>query len=326
LYFNTTANEMRVYDGGSWIAASSAGGASLTLFEYTATAGQTTFSGADDNAATLSYTLANIIVTLNGITLDPSDYTATSGTSIVLASGAALNDELNIIAFKSFTTADMVSATNGGTFAGNVTVNGTLAATAVTGDGSGLTGLSSDLVDDTTPQLGGDLDLNSSDITGTGNINITGTVTATSFSGAGFPSGTLMLFQQTAAPTGWTKQTTHNDKALRVVTGSAGSGGSVAFSTAMATPSVSGSVSISGSISNTTLSTSQMPSHSHTVAGGGGGGGGLDLGTNTSNYGSTNSTGGGGSHNHGHSLSGSLSSSTATINVNYVDLIIAAKD
>jgi hypothetical protein len=164
LYFNTTANEMRVYDGGSWIAASSAGGASLNLFEYTATAGQTTFSGADDNAATLSYTLANIIVTLNGITLDPSDYTATSGTSIVLASGAALNDELNIIAFKSFTTADMVSATNGGTFGGNVTVNGTLAATAVTGDGSGLTGLSSDLVDDTTPQLGGDLQSNGSDV------------------------------------------------------------------------------------------------------------------------------------------------------------------
>jgi len=43
----------------------------------------------------------------------------------------------------------------------------------------------SELVDDTTPQLGGDLDLNSSDITGTGNINITGTVTATSYSGDG---------------------------------------------------------------------------------------------------------------------------------------------
>ena len=42
-----------------------------------------------------------------------------------------------------------------------------------------------DVVTDTTPQLGGNLDLNSSDITGTGNINITGTVTATSFSGDG---------------------------------------------------------------------------------------------------------------------------------------------
>ena len=169
-------------------------------------------------------------------------------------------------------------------------------------------------------------------------LDVNGTVTATAFSGdgsgltgiAGFPAGTLMLFQQTAAPTGWTKQTTHNDKALRVVTGSAGSGGSVAFSTAMATPSVSGSVSISGSISNTTLSISQMPSHNHTFtrsSGTGNNNGAVGRGNNSGmGPSSTTSVGGGGSHNHGHSLSGSLSSSTATINVNYVDLIIAAKD
>ena len=134
LYFNTTANEMRVYDGGNWIAASSAGGASLNTFEYTATAAQTTFSGADDNGATLSYTIDNIIVTLNGVVLDPSDYTATNGTSIVLGSGAALNDELNVVAFKSFTTADMVSATNGGTFGNNITVTGTVTADGLTVD------------------------------------------------------------------------------------------------------------------------------------------------------------------------------------------------
>ena len=127
LYFNSTDNEMRVYDGGSWIAASSAGGASLLEYNYTATAGQTTFSGADDNAATLSYTAANLIVTLNGVVMENgTDYTATSGTSIVLTDAAALDDELNIIAFKSFTTADMVSASTGGTFNGNVAVNGDL--------------------------------------------------------------------------------------------------------------------------------------------------------------------------------------------------------
>jgi hypothetical protein len=64
-------------------------------------------------------------------------------------------------------------------------VSGTVNATSFTGDGSALTGINTDLVDDTTPQLGGDLDLNSSDITGTGNVNITGTVTATSYSGDG---------------------------------------------------------------------------------------------------------------------------------------------
>ena len=45
--------------------------------------------------------------------------------------------------------------------------------------------VAAEVVSDTTPQLGGPLDLNSSDITGTGNINITGTVTATSFTGDG---------------------------------------------------------------------------------------------------------------------------------------------
>ena len=49
----------------------------------------------------------------------------------------------------------------------------------VTLDGIGLL----NVVEDTTPQLGGDLSLNGSDITGTGDINITGSVTATSFSG-----------------------------------------------------------------------------------------------------------------------------------------------
>jgi|TARA_R100000149_G_scaffold66114_1_gene43313 hypothetical protein len=120
LYFNTTANEMRVYDGANWIAATSAGNVSLILYEYTATAGQTTFSGSDDNSATLSYTAGNLQVVMNGIVLDPSDFTATNGTSVVLASGAALNDIVNIYAFKSFTTADMVSASAGGTFSGAV--------------------------------------------------------------------------------------------------------------------------------------------------------------------------------------------------------------
>jgi len=47
------------------------------------------------------------------------------------------------------------------------------------GDGSSLTGISAtaDVVDDTSPQLGGNLDLNSNDITGTGNINIAGNLT-----------------------------------------------------------------------------------------------------------------------------------------------------
>lgn len=72
-----------------------------------------------------------------------------------------------------------------------------------------------------------------------------------------FPSGTVMLFVQSTAPTGWTKSTAHNDKALRVVSGSVSSGGSVAFSSAFA------SQAVSGSIGSTTLSIAQIPSHNH---------------------------------------------------------------
>lgn len=180
-----------------------------------------------------------------------------------------------------------------------------------------------------------------------------------------FPSGTLMIFQQTAAPTGWTKQTTHNDKAFRCVSGTCSSGGSSAFSTAMATPSVSGSVgisgapdsgnlavSVSGNIDNTTLSTAQIPSHGHGYVRPGrlsnSNSNGASIvafngGQFSNNVGGANSTtsnsGSSGSHNHSHTLSGtmtgdpgvgnlagSLSSSTASINVQYVDVIIAAKD
>lgn len=142
---------------------------------------------------------------------------------------------------------------------------------------------------------------------------------------AGFPSGTVMMFVQTAAPTGWTKSTTHDNKALRVVSGTAGSGGSAAFTTAFGTPAVSGSVSVSGTVGSTTLTTAQMPSHTHSSV--------VAFGeTGTGGYGqrvaggNTGATGGGGSHNHTFSGSGSLSGATATISVAYVDVIIATKN
>jgi hypothetical protein len=133
----------------------------------------------------------------------------------------------------------------------------------------------------------------------------------------GFASGTVMIFAQTSAPTGWTKSTAHDNKALRIVSGTASSGGSVAFTTAFGTPAVSGSVS------STTLSTAQMPSHNHTFSNinacGGSYASAQALGSPGGTF-STNSTGGGGSHTH------SLSGATTTINVAYVDVIIATKN
>jgi len=133
--YNTTDSSFEGYDGSAWGAIGGGSENSFIVYEYTATASQTTFSGADDNAATLSYTAGNIQVMLNGVVLDPSDYTATNGTSVVLASGAALNDVLNVYAFTSFTVADTVSASAGGTFSANIDVTGTITSDGLTVDG-----------------------------------------------------------------------------------------------------------------------------------------------------------------------------------------------
>ena len=97
---------------------------------YTATAGQTSFSGAGSEGVTLSYADSNFVdVYQNGVKLGDADYTSTSGTAIVLAQGASVDDLVEIIVFDAFSISDTVSKADGGTFDGNVTMGGTLAVT-----------------------------------------------------------------------------------------------------------------------------------------------------------------------------------------------------
>ena len=101
-----------------------------TVFDYTATAGQTSFSGSDNNSQTLSYTdSAYIDVYQNGVLLIPSDYTATTGTSVVLDTGATVSDSVQIVVYDVFSVADTVSKANGGTFESNISIGGTLGVT-----------------------------------------------------------------------------------------------------------------------------------------------------------------------------------------------------
>jgi hypothetical protein len=159
-------------------------------------------------------------------------------------------------------------------------------------------------------------------------INASGQVSASGIQAgaipAAFPSGTVMLFVQTSAPTGWVKSTAHNNKALRVVSGTAGSGGSVAFTTAFANQAVSGT---NGAIGATTLTIAQIPSHTHTITlptevlpGFGSyfteGSDGRDQ-TNT-----TDATGGGGSHTH---TASAFTGTAINLAVQYVDVIICTK-
>lgn len=169
------------------------------------------------------------------------------------------------------------------------------------------------LVIDTDVQA--DLDVPSQAEAEAGTATIERVWTAQRVGQAGAPSfaaGTLMLFQQTAAPTGWTKETTHNNKALRIVSGTAGSAGATAFTTVFGSGKVTG---------NHTLTTSEMPSHDHTqrhFSGGSGGpssAGDANSSPTTSGEPTTATRGGGGSHNH-----------TLSLDLQYVDVIIASKD
>ena len=103
-------------------------------FKYVASSNQTSFSGDDANSNSLIYTVGNLAVYLNGVLLDPTDYTATTGTSVVLASGANSGDILHIHEFNQ----------------------------------TGLTEVHAD----SSPTLGGDLDMHTFDLVTTDNRNI----------------------------------------------------------------------------------------------------------------------------------------------------------
>ena len=95
-------------------------------FSYAVTvASTTTFTGSDAGGKTLSYQPGELEVYMNGVRLDPADYTATTGSSVVLGSGANIGDNINIFAGQILPTDDYVSKTSGGTFDGNLFVGGT---------------------------------------------------------------------------------------------------------------------------------------------------------------------------------------------------------
>ena len=166
-----------------------------------------------------------------------------------------------------------------------------------------------------------------------GEIGVTGTV---------FTSGTRMLFQQTTAPTGWTKDSSRNNRALRIVNGSVTDGGGNGFVDVLNSTVTTSN----GSVSNHTLTESQIPSHYH-YAFRSGNAGQLRNGSNLSsnnypgsgtgpgnlyetynitarnevpNVGRTSNAGSTSAHNHG------FTNPNFNLNVLYTDVIIAQKN
>jgi len=115
-----------------------------TRFIYQATAGQTSFSGSDANSNTLTYSDGEYVdVYQNGILLKPAtDYTSTSGTTVVLVTGASVNDVVEIVVYDAFSIAnsytkaeadsrypflgnDSIIRTNGQTISSDITISST---------------------------------------------------------------------------------------------------------------------------------------------------------------------------------------------------------
>ena len=142
LYFDTTANELKVYKASGWAAAGTTVNGTAQRYNYTATANQTTFTGADTAGNTLAYDAGFADVYLNGVRLSAADITITSGTSVVLASGAAAGDILDVVGYGTFNVAAVNgSAINAGTI-NNARLPSTISQTNIVaaGDGSSADG------------------------------------------------------------------------------------------------------------------------------------------------------------------------------------------
>jgi hypothetical protein len=166
LYFNSTSNIMYVYSGAGWQAAGSSVNGTSDRQTYTASAGQTVFAA--------TYDTGYIDVYLNGVKLVAgTDFTATNGTSITLASGATINDVIDIVAYGTFVLADHYDSTasdaryvnvTGDTMTGSLTVP-TVDINGGTIDGTVIGGATAAAITGTTGQFGTSL-------------NVDGTVTA----------------------------------------------------------------------------------------------------------------------------------------------------
>jgi hypothetical protein len=109
------SGQFLTYNGTKWVN-SSAGNGTVSYFKFVATAAQTTFSGLDASSKTLAYTIGFIDVIVNGVIVDPSDYTASNGTSIVFGSGLVAGDEVRIKSYGTFNVANIDGANiNSGT-------------------------------------------------------------------------------------------------------------------------------------------------------------------------------------------------------------------
>ena len=130
LYFDTTANELKVYKSSGWSAAGSTVNGTSARFSYTVSGTPTTVSGADSAGNTLAFDAGFADVYLNGVRMSAADINITSGNSVVFASALQNGDLVDIVAYGTFNVAAIAAS--------NIT-SGTL---GVARGGTGISSLS----------------------------------------------------------------------------------------------------------------------------------------------------------------------------------------
>jgi len=112
LYFDTTANELKVYKSSGWAAAGSTVNGTSARFTYNISGTPTAVTGSDANGNTLAYDAGFVDIYLNGVKqVNGTDVTVTSGDTVTFASALANGDVVDIVGFGTFNVA-AISASN----------------------------------------------------------------------------------------------------------------------------------------------------------------------------------------------------------------------
>ena len=116
LYFDTTANELKVYKSSGWAAAGSTVNGTAQRYTYNITGTPNSVSGADVKGDTLAYDAGFVDVYLNGVRLSNSsgsytgDVTVSSGNSVVFANNLAAGDVVDVVAYGTFSAASIAAS------------------------------------------------------------------------------------------------------------------------------------------------------------------------------------------------------------------------